>query len=58
LKEFEMTIMGNAVYVSHAQDAFTDGLDDDKREQLEDQVDDLAEELTRYGTSLKQMREA
>lgn len=58
LIELGMTVMGNAVYVSHAQDVFADGVDNDKRGQLEDQVDDLAEELTRYGNSLKQMREA
>lgn len=56
LVEFGMHILGNSVYVSNVSDAFADGPQPEEREQLEDQIDDMAEELTRFGQTLKQMR--
>lgn len=56
LIELGMTVMGNAVYASHAGDMFGGGIEKQDREKLEEQVDGLAEELTRYGHALKQMR--
>lgn len=56
LTELGMTVMGNAVYISKVADTFESGLDSEKRTQLEDQLDDLAEEFTRYAKSLKQLR--
>lgn len=56
LIELGMTVLGNAVYVSRVGDTFEGGIDPDKRDQLEDQIDDMAEDLTRYGQALKRMR--
>ncbi len=56
LIELGMTVMGNSVYVSKVADAFENGLEPEKRKQLESQLDDLAEEFTRYAKNLKQLR--
>lgn len=58
LIEMGMKVMGNATYASHVGEAFSDGTpDQDAKEQIESQLDDMATELTRYAQSLKQMRE-
>lgn len=58
LIELGMTVMGNAVYVSNVGDTFAgDGsIAADRKDRLVVQLDDLADELTRYGQALQQVQ--
>jgi len=59
LIELGMTVMGNATYVSHVGDAFADdgSVAEDKRDKIQGQLDDMTEELVRYGQKLNQLRD-
>jgi len=58
LIELGMTVMGNATYVSHVGDTFTDdgSVVEDKRDKLVGQLDDMTDELVRYGQTCNQLR--
>jgi len=58
LVEFGMTVMGNATYVSHVGDMFADdgSVAEDRRDKIQGQLDDMTDELIRYGQKLNQLR--
>jgi len=59
LNELGMTVAGNAAYISNIGDKLDDAnkITSDAREGLENQIDEVVQELTRYGHSLQDMRE-
>jgi hypothetical protein len=50
--------MGNATYVSHVGDTLTDdgSVVEDRRDKIQGQLDDMTDELVRYGQKLNQLR--
>jgi NAD(P)H-dependent FMN reductase len=59
LIELGMTVMGDATYVSHVGDAFADdgSVAEGKRDKIQGQLDDMTDELVRYGQTCNQMRD-
>jgi len=59
LIELEMTVIGNAAYVSDVGDTFTDdgSVAENKRDMITGQLGDMADELIRYGQKLKGLRD-
>ena len=59
LVELGMTVMVNATYVSHVGDTFTDdgSVVEDKRDKIQSQLDDMTDELVRYGQKFNQLRD-